>query len=129
MTDKIPEAELEVLACLDRLDSATARELREAMDASRPMAHGSMVTLLKRLEARNLVVRSKGPSGKAFVYRAAPESSAAVSRALARVRERVFDGDPVALVASLFEASAPDADQLDELQDLLDRLRDQEDDR
>lgn len=125
--DRIPESELEVLACLDRLGAATARDVREAMDGYRPMAHGSMVTLLKRLEARGLVSRRKAKTGKAFVYRPSSETTAMYQNVLARLRERIFGGDPVALVASLFDEEPPDESELTELQSLLDRLRQEAD--
>ena len=123
MSERIPEAELEVVACLDRLGTATVRQLREAIDAYRPMAHGSMVTLLKRLEGKGLVLKQKGAFGKAFVYRCSPAAATICNHMLARLRERVFDGDSVALVASLFEGRPPDADELAELQQLLDEMR------
>ena len=66
---KIPEAELDVLACLQRSGEATAREIGAALRGYRPMAHGSVVTLLKRLEAKSLVTKRKADAGKAFVYR------------------------------------------------------------
>ncbi len=126
MTDaRLPEAELEVLACLDRLGDATARQLREAMHSYRPMAHGSMVTLVKRLEARGLVERRKADTGKAFVFSPSAATTTTYSDILARLRERIFGGDSVALVASLFETEPPDRRQLDKLQALLDRLRSQ----
>ena len=125
MSKRIPEAELEVVACLDRLGDATARQLREAMSAYRPMAHGSMVTLLKRLEDKGLVRREKGAVGKAFVYRCSPAAASTCNSLLARLRERLFDGDSVALVASLFESRPPDAGELADLQELLDELRGQ----
>ena len=64
----LPEAEMEMLACLQRKGEATARELREALRPFRPLAHPSVVTLLQRLEAKGLVSRDKGNVGKAFVY-------------------------------------------------------------
>lgn len=121
---RIPESELEVLASLDRLGTATARELRESLEETRPMAHGSMVTLLKRLESRGLVTRRKAETGKAFVYRPSRGASETYGDVLGRLRERIFGGDAVALVASLFEDEPPDAGELAELQALVDRLRD-----
>jgi predicted transcriptional regulator len=44
------------------------------------MAHGSVLTLLGRLERRGLVARKKGPSGKAFVYMPTGRHTAALRR-------------------------------------------------
>ncbi len=112
-----------MLACLDRLGGATARELRETMGSYRPMAHGSVMTLLKRLETRGLVGHRKASSGKAFVFHPTDEARRTYADVLGRLRERVFGGDAVALMASLFDAAPPDADQIVELQALIDRLR------
>ncbi len=112
-----------MLACLDRLRGATARQLRESMSAYRPMAHGSVMTLLKRLEARGLVGHHKASSGKAFLFHPTAEARSTYADVLARLRERIFGGDPVALMASLFDDAPPDADQIVELQALVDRLR------
>ena len=53
----LPDAELDVLACLYRLENATVRQIREAIKKYRPMTHGSAVTLLKRLEEKSLVTK------------------------------------------------------------------------
>ena len=120
---RIPEAELDVLACLQRLREATARDLREAMEGYRPMAHGSVVTLLKRLESKALVTKRKGPAGKAFLYRPTPGVKRTYRSLLKRIRQRVFGGDSVALVASLFEGKPPSPDEMQELERLLERLK------
>jgi BlaI family transcriptional regulator, penicillinase repressor len=124
MTEKnVPTAELEVLACLRQLEQATAREIRERMHAYRPMAHGSVMNLLKRLEAKKLIARKKGPVGKAFIYRQRAASASIYENLLNRLLNRVFGGDSLALVASLFETRPPDSRQLEKLEMLLDELR------
>lgn len=120
---KIPDAELDVLTCLQRMQEATARDLREALQAYRPMAHGSVVTLLKRLEAKSLVTKRKGATGKAFVYRTTRVAKPTPQNLLKRMRQRIFGGDSVALVASLFETKPPSSEELQELERLLDRLK------
>jgi predicted transcriptional regulator len=122
-SSKIPEAELEVLACLDRLGGATARELRETMGSYRPMAHGSVMTLLKRLEVRELVGHRKADRGKAFVFFPTERARATYAGLMQRLRQRIFADDPVALMASLFDGAPPDSEQIEELQSLLDELR------
>jgi predicted transcriptional regulator len=120
---KVPAAELDVLACLQRMGEATAREIGDALRGYRPMAHGSVVTLLKRLEAKALVTKRKAPIGKAFVYRPTAGVKSTYRDLLKRIRMRVFGGDSVALVASLYESKPPTAAELHELERLLERLR------
>jgi BlaI family penicillinase repressor len=120
---RIPEAELEVLSMLNRLGAATARELREALETQRPMAHGSVLTLLGRLETKALVEKEKAESGKAFVYRATADGAAATRPMLRKLVDRVFGGSSVKLVATLLESKKPTAAELDEMQALLDGLR------
>ena len=119
----VPTAELEVLACLRQMKKATARQIREHMHTYRPMAHGSVMNLLKRLEAKNLVTRKKGPVGKAFVYRPTAATASIYGNLLNRLLNRVFGGDSLALVSSLFETRPPDSRELEKLEELLDHLR------
>ncbi len=121
--EALPDAELEVLACLWRLGEGTARQVRETMHGYRPMAHGSVVTLLTRLQAKGLVAREKGPVGKAFVYKPRRRPGPTYRGLVKDFLQRIFGGNGVALVASLFESTPPTRDQLDELQRLLDELR------
>ncbi|MBI1853366.1 MAG: BlaI/MecI/CopY family transcriptional regulator [Planctomycetes bacterium] len=120
---RLPTAELEVLACLTRHGHATARQMREAMESFRPMAHGSIVTLLGRLEAKGLVTKEKGPVGKAFVYSPTTRRGHTFRGVVRDVVQRVFGGDGVALVASLFETKPPTPAEIEKLQALLDELK------
>jgi predicted transcriptional regulator len=119
----LPDAELDVLACLWRHGETTARQIRETMKHYRPMAHGSVMTLLGRLQEKGLVSREKGPVGKAFVYRATQRPALTYRRLVKNLLQRVFGGRSVALVASLFETQPPTPDEIRDLQQLLDRLR------
>lgn len=116
---ELPGAEMDVLGTLYRRGEATAREVREDLAAARPMAHGSVVTLLRRLEGRGLVTRRKGPVGKAFLFAPTRKQMTTVRPMLKRLVDRVFAGDPAALVASLFETRPPTASELREIESLL----------
>jgi BlaI family penicillinase repressor len=121
----LPDAELDVLACLWRGGEATARELREALAESRPMSHASVATLLARLQDKGLVDRRKGKVGKAFVYRATDRPATGRRRVVKRMLERVFGGDSLALATTLFQTKPLEADELNALQQLVDKLREE----
>ncbi len=123
MTLKVPDAEADVLAALYDAGEATARTLRELLAKKRPMAHGTVVTLLRRLEDRGLVKRRKAEQGKAFVYRPTRAHGRTFGPAVAALMQRAFGGKPAALVASLFESRPPSAQEIDELEALVERLR------
>jgi predicted transcriptional regulator len=123
--EPLPDAELEVLACLGRMGEATARAIREEMAGYRPMAHGSVSTLLKRLEGKGLVAKRKGSVGKAFLYRPARQPEYTYRGVVQDLLQRVFGGSGIALVTSLFETQPPTASELDQLEELLESLRKQ----
>ena len=120
----LPDAELEVLACLWQKGQATARDVREAMAEYRPMTHGAMVTLLKRLEGKCLVSKKKGDVGKAFIFKPTRQPEPLYAKILRDLRQRVFGGSGVSIVASLLDTAPPTAEELDALQNLLDEYRD-----
>jgi predicted transcriptional regulator len=120
---KIPDAEADVLAALFDAGEATARSVREALARKRPMAHGTVVTLLRRLEARGFVRRRKADHGKAFMYRPTRAHARTFGPVVSRLAQRAFGGRPAALMASLFETRPPSNDEIDELEALVRQLR------
>ncbi len=120
---RVPAAELDVLACLQRLKQATVAEIRAALQDHRPMAHASVVNLLKRLECKSLVTKAKGPVGKAFVYSPTPAAGAVPRNLLRGLVDRIFGGDSLALVASLFETRPPNPQEVIRLEQLLKDLK------
>lgn len=121
--ETLPDAELDVLACLWRQGESTARQVREGLADLRPMTHSAVSTLLARLHEKGLVSRRKGPVGKALLFRAVGRPQPAYRRIVGDMLQRVFGGDPLAVVSSLFETRRPTPEELDELERLLERLR------
>jgi len=119
----LPEAELELLAFLHAHGEAAPGTVREAVRTFRPLSHSSVVTLLRRLEARGLVDRRRAPAGKAFLYRATHEAGSTYRGVLSRLVKRVFRGDRMSLVSTLFDVRKPTEAEIAELQDLVDRLQ------
>lgn len=119
----LPEAEQDVLAALYDAGEATAAEVRMALAKRRPLTHSSVQTLLVRLEARELVTKRKADKGKAFVFRATRHKARAFAPAVANLLRRAFSNRPVDVVAALFETRPPNAQELVELQTLVDTLK------
>jgi predicted transcriptional regulator len=117
----VPNAELDVLSLLWRRGPATAAELRDGIARFRPMAHASVVTLLKRLEERKLVSPT-GKRGKAFVYAATHSPAPAYRRLVGNMLDRVFGGDSVSLVSSLFAGRTPRPEEVAQIRRLIDEL-------
>lgn len=120
---RVPEAELDVLAELRRLGEAPASDLVRAVSSRRPMVHGSMLTLLGRLEGKGLVTRRKGGTGKAFLYAVTPRAERAVRGLVSRWVDRLFARDRMAFVASLLDGDPPSDEELRGLERLLERHR------
>ena len=118
----LPEAELEVLACLHGRGESDARTIREAMEPYRPLAHSSVMTLLQRLEAKALVARRRAPTGKAFLFRATRNSASTYGKVLGRLLNRVFSGDRLSLVSTLFRGGAPSEEEIRRLSRLVEEL-------
>ena len=121
--EKIPDAERDVLVCLTQLEEATVKEVREALLPVRKMEAPTVLTLLKRLEGRNLVTKRKADKGKAFLFRPAPGSHRACRHLMNDLFQRVFGSDTMAFMASFFETRKPTEDEIEQLQQLLDDLR------
>ncbi|MEX2527719.1 MAG: BlaI/MecI/CopY family transcriptional regulator [Gemmatimonadota bacterium] len=121
MSDRIPDAELEVLTVVQREKGATAREVLRAIRSFRPLAHSSVMTLLGRLEERGLV-RGEPAERREFRFIATGTRNEAVEPLLRRLLDRVFEGDAAGLVAALFETRPPTADEVARLETLLANL-------
>ena len=122
-SERLPEAELDLLAELRRAGETRAADLRRGLLPRRPMAHGSVLTLLGRLEAKGLVTRRKGDAGKAYLYAATPRAERAIHDLVSRWVQRLFARDRTAFVASLLDKEPPSADEIQRLERMLDSHR------
>lgn len=121
--ERLPDAELEVLAHVQREGGATAREVREGIERWRPLSHSSVMTLLGRLEERGFVRREQRDGSREFVFHATATREEAVEPILGRLVQRVFEGDPVGLMASLFGGRKPTSGEIERLSGVLEELK------
>ena len=118
----LPNAELDILAWLWSGGPATARQIRDALAERRPMAHATVLTFLARLERKGFVTRRKEPGRRGYIYSPTRRPEATYRRLTGELLDRVFAGNPVRLVASLFDGRTPDKRQVEQLRTLLKEL-------
>jgi BlaI family transcriptional regulator, penicillinase repressor len=107
-----------IMAILWERGEATVADVHDALHASRRLAPTTIATMLRKMEEKGVVAHRV--DGRQFVYHPVV-SQVAVRRSMVReLVERLFGGDPSALVAHLVSEHEVDADELDELRRRLD---------
>ena len=115
------ESELAILNVLWQHGSATVREVYEALYREEGGGYTTALKLLQVMHAKGLVERDD--SQRAHVYRAVISKDAAQNRLLSELVQRAFDGRPSDLVMrALGSGEAPNATELQQIRDLLNRL-------
>jgi predicted transcriptional regulator len=76
-------------------ETATVRDLYEALQTERPLAYTTVLTVLDRMHAKGAVQRRK--NGKTFFYQPALSLAEARRQSLAQLLEFYFDGSAVKL--------------------------------
>ena len=120
MPAEVSDSELEVLAELLAMKSSTAKDLSARLAKSRPWAHSTVVTFLRRLETKGLVEHTSTAGQRAFLYKPTRRGRSLRRRALADFMDRAFGGNPLPLVSSLLEDPKLTEDQFTELRRLID---------
>jgi BlaI family transcriptional regulator, penicillinase repressor len=122
VADELPTPtgrETDILKVLWQLGPSSVRGVHEALngDAAEPIAFNTVQTLLRVMEAKQLV--SHHAEGRAFIYR--PRFSR--EETAARFLDRVFDGAASELMLSLIRAERVTAGELDRMHEMIDQAR------
>jgi predicted transcriptional regulator len=108
------------LAILDRLwqrGEAAAAEVHADLLAERGLAPTTIATMLRKMEGKG-VVRHR-VVGRRYLYRATVTAREVTKSMVNEITDRLFHGDPVALVSHLLEEHEVDARELEELKALI----------
>jgi BlaI family penicillinase repressor len=98
---------------------ATAREITDALNRREPIAHSTVQTLLRKLEAKGAVAHEV--EGRTFLFYPLVEEEKVKRRATRELLERMFAGSPAGLVACLLEHERVSRKELDQIRQLIDR--------
>ena len=113
----ITELQLSILRILWQRGEATVAELWEALYEERGLAQTTVATLVARLQRRGIVARRT--RDRQFLYRAAITEADVRHSMVSELTERLFGGDPAALVNHLVSASDMSPGDLARLKQIL----------
>ena len=114
---QLGRVQLLILQVLWEKRRATAREITETINASEPIAHSTVQTLLRGLEEKGSV--SHIAEGRTFVFIPLVEEDKFKQSATRDLIERVFGGSAPALVAHLLKHDEVSRKEIDEIRKLI----------
>src|SRR5262245_21216655 len=115
--------ELEVLKVLWDRGANTVREVMDVLNAERPRAYTSVMSLLNVMTDKGLLIRE--PQGRAFVYRPKTDRGRTLKRMVGDLLGQAFEGSTSQLVAHLLDQSKPTAAELAEIRRAIEQYQSQ----
>ena len=89
-TPTLTPQELAIMKVVWQLETATVRDVHDALSKRRPLAYTTVLTMMKVLEQKGYV--SKTQAERAFVYRPARPRQQVIGAMVREFVDRVFDG-------------------------------------
>ena len=113
------ELELEILKVLWGNGAQTVRDVKEALEGFRKLAHTSVITILGIMEEKGYITRTK--EGGSFVYRTRIRKKSTLKRMMGDLVDRAFEGSTATAALHLLDKGNLSHDELEQLRALIDR--------
>jgi len=110
--------ELAIMKVVWRKDETTVRDVYEALQATRPVAYTTVMTMMRILQEKGYL--TKATNDRAHVYRPAKPSQQVIGGMVRDFLDRVFDGASDALLVHLARDNKLTAKQRRIVRQLLD---------
>jgi predicted transcriptional regulator len=110
---RLGDLQLAIMRLLWRRGEASAAEVHQALEEERGLAPTTIATMLSKMEDKGVV--DHRTEGRRFIYRPTVSEAAVRRTMVGELTDRLFLGDPLALVSHLLDEHAIDAGELDEL--------------
>jgi len=117
-TPRLGRVQLMIMRVLWQRGRATARQITDALNRRQPVAHSTVQTLLRKLEAKAAAAHEV--DGRTFVFYPLVEEEKVKTGATRELLERMFAGSPAGLVACLLEHEQVSRDELEQIRRLID---------
>ncbi|WP_153556512.1 BlaI/MecI/CopY family transcriptional regulator [Roseimaritima sediminicola] len=116
----LSKGEMEVARVLWEIGPAGVRQVHETLSEQREIDFATVQTYLRRLERKGYA--SSRRDGRARIYSARTKPRTVIRETVDELVERLFGGDTMPLVRHLIEDRGLQAEDLDELRELIDRM-------
>lgn len=121
---KLGKVQLQIMQALWRHGEATARQITEELSQVAPIAHSTVQTLLRKLEAKGAVAHEA--QERTFIFRPLFQQKDVTETATRDLLFRVFGGSVYGLVSHLIKHEEISPEELLRLRQLIDRETDRE---
>jgi BlaI family transcriptional regulator, penicillinase repressor len=118
---RLGKVQTQIMEILWRRGEATAREITEELAGTEALAHSTVQTLLRKLEAKGAITHER--QERTFIFRPLYQRADVVTSATRDLLSRVFDGSVYGLVAHLLQHEKIDPEERERLRKLIDEER------
>jgi BlaI family transcriptional regulator, penicillinase repressor len=118
MSSRLGKVQLEIMHVLWRHGRATARQITEELSRTKPIAHSTVQTLLRKLEAKGAVTHEV--EDRTFVFRPLFQQSEVTVSATRELLSTLFHGSVSGLMAHLLRHERISPGELARLRRLVD---------
>lgn len=113
----LTDVELELMNILWRLGEGSVNDVLAELPSKRQLAYTSVSTILRILEQKEVLTSRK--QGRGHIYVPLIKKNAYESKTLMHLVDKVFDGEPSALVMRLLDTKKLSAEDLGEIKKML----------
>ena len=123
-THTLGDLQLAIMRQLWQRGEAAVADVHEALLDERGLALTTIATMLRKMEDKGVVTHRS--EGRRYLYRPTVSEQQVRRSMVGELTERLFRGDPAALVSHLLAEHRIDPEELSELRALLAERRDEE---
>ena len=116
---RLGQVQLQIMQALWERGEATARQITDELSRAQPIAHSTVQTLLRQMEAKGAITHDV--ADRVFVFRPLFQRSEISETAARDLLTRVFQGSVYGLVAHLLRHERISPEERRRLRELIDR--------
>ena len=115
---RMGKGQFQIMDVLWRLGPATAREITDELSRTTPIAHSTVQTLLRQMEAKGAIAHDV--VDRTFIFRPLYTAGEFTETPLHEVLMRIYQGSVVNLMSHLLKNESISREELDRLREMID---------